>query len=370
MASVHPSASKRFPEAHKVRYRFDDGPSGATNFPDRAQAEQFVRMIGDYGLPEALRRINQPMQPKRLASGPTVNECLERYIAQRPNPDTRDKYRRTARLHISPTLGKIRINKLTTEDVQLWLNSLPGTGHYVEHVHMVLKVALAAAVARGEIQTNPARKSSRVAQHGVQLPRTSSKKDPVFLDGDEYALVLKAIPARYQTFVEFLADTGCRLGEATALTPADVNLDTGKVRLNKSYSRRSAGDGGSRPFTVGTTKTKKSEREISAPQRLLERLDLSGEFVFTNSDRGPINGDSFRCNVWIPAVKASGLKSHRQPRIHDLRHTHASLLIDAGVSLPAVQKRLGHADVMTTLAMYGHPAADSEERILEALENR
>jgi integrase len=368
MASVHSAPSKRFPDGYKARYRFDDGKAGATSFPNQAQAEQFVRMIGDYGLTEALARINQPIGPKRVASGATVDECLERYIAQRPNPDTRDKYRRTARLHISPTLGSVRINKLTTEDVQLWLNALDGTGHYIEHVHMVLKVALAAAVARGEIRTNPARKASRVAQDGVRLPRKRSKHEPVFLSRDEYTLLLKAIPRRYQTFVEFLFATGCRLGEATALTPADVNLDTGKVRFDKSYSRRSAGDGGSRPFTVGTAKTEASQREISVPQTLLERLDLTGAFVFMNSDRGPINGDSFRCNVWIPAVEASGLPRHRQPHIHDSRHTHASWLLDAGLSLPAIQKRLGHADVMTTLRMYGHPATDSEDRILAALE--
>jgi hypothetical protein len=98
--------------------------------------------------------------------------------------------------------------------VSLWLNSLSGTGHYIEHVHMVLNVALAAAVARGEIQTNPSRKSSRLAPNGVRLPRTRTKKDPVFLDREEYAVVLKSIPRYYKTFVEFLADTGCPLGEA------------------------------------------------------------------------------------------------------------------------------------------------------------
>jgi integrase len=116
---------------------------------------------------------------------------------------------------------------------------------------MVLKVAQAAAVARGEIQSNPARKSSRVAQNGVRLPRRRSKRDPVFLDRDEYALVLKAVPRRHHTLVEFLAATGCRLGEATALTPADVNLDTRKVRFNKIYRRRSTGDHGSRFAGIG-----------------------------------------------------------------------------------------------------------------------
>lgn len=352
-----------------MRYRFPDGRSGSTNFPDFADAEKFVRMIADYGITDALERVGQPVEAKRVvATGATVDECLERYIAQRPNPDTRDKYRRTARLHISPTLGKIRINRLTPEDVQLWLNKLDGTGHSIESIHMVLKVSLAAAVARGEIKTNPARKASRVAQDGVRLPRKRSKRDPIYLSRDEYTLVLKSVPRRYQTLVDFMAQTGCRFGEALALTPADVNLDTGKVRFNKSYSRRSAGDGGARPFTVGVSKTEASEREIAVPQGLLEALDLTGSVVFMNRDRNPINGDSFRCNIWNPAVEASGLPTHRQPRIHDLRHTHASWLQDAGLSLPAIQRRLGHADVMTTLAMYGHAATDSEDRILQALE--
>jgi hypothetical protein len=94
----------------------------------------------------------------------TVSECLERYIAQRSNPDTRDKYRRTVRLHIAPTLGKIRINKLPTEEVQLWLNSLSGSGHYIEHVHMVLKVALTAAIARRD--SNKSR--PQVLAHGPE----------------------------------------------------------------------------------------------------------------------------------------------------------------------------------------------------------
>ena len=194
-----------------MRYRFDDGTAGATNFPDQAQADQFARMIDDYGLAGALARIHQPIGPKRMATGATVDEALERYIAQRPNPDTRDKYRRTARLHISPTLGAIRINRLTTEDVQLWLNGLTGTGHSIESIHMVLKVALAAAVARGEIKTNPARKASRVAQDGVRLPASAASMNRL-PQPRRIRAVLKSIPRRYQTFVEFLADTGCRLG--------------------------------------------------------------------------------------------------------------------------------------------------------------
>jgi integrase len=106
-------------------------------------------------------------------------------------------------------------------------------------------------------------------------------------------------------------------------------------------------------FAVGTTKTEESERTIRVRQELLERLDLSGRYAFMNEDREPVKGDSFRTNQWLLAMERTGLPPHRQPRIHDLRHTHASWQLDVGISLPAIQKRLGHGDVMTTLRVLG-----------------
>ena len=80
-----------------------------------------------------------------------------------------------------------------------------------------------------------------------------------------------------------------------------------------------------------------------------------------------INADSFRRNVWIPAIVKSGLPKHRRPGLHDLRHTHASRLIDAGIPIVAVSKRLGHSNVSITLSTYAHVAGDADERILAAL---
>lgn len=363
MASVHPNPSNRFPDAHKVRYRHDNGRAGGTTFPTRENAERFVRMIADYGTVEALAKVGLSDQPQR-ATGMTVAQCLERFISQRPNGKTRAKYRLAARKHINPTLGTARIHQLTSEDIQLWVNKIAPkfTGSSLGCVYMPLNAALNEAVARGEITTNPARKAGPTTPNGVKLPRLARKRAPIFLTADEYRLLLKAIPNAYKLFVEFLYESGCRIGEACALMPTRVNLDTGRVIFDCTYSQGERGG-----YVIGLTKSMESSREVAMPPRILERLDLTGEYVFMTPEREIIGPHNFRETYWSKACRDSGLPKHRWPRPHDLRHTHASRLIDAGISLPAIQKRLGHADVMTTLRMYGHPSAGAEDAILTAL---
>jgi integrase len=363
VASVHPNPSQRFPDAHKVRYRRDNGRAGATTFETRDHADRFVRMIADYGLDEALAKVGLSEQPQR-ATGMTVAQCLERFISQRPNSKTRAKYRLAARRHINPTLGNARISQLTSEDIQLWVNAIAPkfTGSSLGCVYMPLNAALNEAVARGDISTNPARKAGPTNPNGVKLPRLAHKRAPIFLTYDEYRLLLKAVPDHYTLLVEFLYESGCRIGEACALTPTKVNLDTGKVTFDCTYSQGEEGG-----YVIGLTKSRESSREVAMPSRILERLDLSGEYVFMTPEREIIGPHNFRETYWSRACRDSGLPKHRWPRPHDLRHTHASRLIEAGISLPAIQKRLGHADVMTTLAMYGHPSAGAEDAILAAL---
>lgn len=366
MASISPQPSKRYPDGHKVRYRHPDGSAGAVTLTNRAGAEQFVKLVDALGLAEALERIGMAdrMAPPVPAS-PTVAATLERYAASRPSLDTANKYRIIAKHTINPVLGETPIAQLTVDDVQSWLNGLTIAGQSIVQAHMVLRAALAAAVDRGELAANPARKASRSGGSGVRIPRRQSGKQKVFLSADETALVLAAVPQRYRVLAEFLLATGCRIGEALALTPADVG--DGKVTFSKSYSRRADADG-NRPFGLGASKTAASERTIAVPRGTLDKLDLTGALVFTNDTGSAINADSFRKNVWIPAVNKSGLPKHRQPGLHDLRHTHASRLIDAGIPIVAVSKRLGHSNVSITLSTYAHVAADADARILAALE--
>lgn len=363
MASISPRPSKRYPTGHRVRYRFADGKAGSVTFPDLANAQQFLKMIDVLGLTEALERVGVAAPPVPPSS-PTVATVLERYAATRPSLDTANKYRIVARRTINPVLGEIPVAELTVDDVQAWLNGLTIASQSIVQAHMLLKAALSAAVDRGELTINPARKASRSGGTGVRLPRRKPGKQAVFLSREEAALVVAAVPARYRVLAEFLLATGCRIGEALALTPADIG--NGTVTFNKSYSRRADADG-NRPFEIGAAKTVASERTIAVPADVLDKLSRSGALVFTNDTGSAINADSFRKNVWIPAMAKSGLPEHRRPGLHDLRHTHASRLIDAGIPIVAVSKRLGHANVAITLSTYAHVASDADARILAAL---
>jgi integrase len=364
MASIARQASKRFPAGQKVRFRYADGRAGALTFPDRRDAEKFVSLIDALGVAEALERVGRTAPQPVAATSATVAATLERYAATRPSLDTANKYRIIARRTINPVLGEIPISELAVDDVQSWLNNLTIAGRSIQQAHMVLKASLSAAIDRGELTINPARKASRSGSSGVRLPRRRPGKQAVFLSRDETAVVLAAVPERHRVLIEFLLGTGCRIGEALALTPADIG--DGTVTFNKSYSRRADADG-NRPFALGASKTAASERTIAVAKDVLDRLKLWGAMVFTNDTGGAINADSFRKNVWIPAMTKSGLPKHRRPGLHDLRHTHASRLIDAGIPIAAVSKRLGHSNVSITWSTYAHVAGDADERILAAL---
>ena len=248
MASIAPQASKRFPDGHKVRYRHPDGTAGATTFPDHRSAEKFVSLIDALGVADALERVGRTAPQPVVPTSPTVAATLERYAATRPSLDTRNKYRIIARRTINPVLGDVPIADLTVDDVQSWLNDLTIAGSSIRQAHMVLKASLSAAVERGELAVNPARKASRSGGSGVRLPRSQPGKRAVFLSRDEAALVLAAVPERHRVLIEFLLATGCRIGEALALTPADIG--DGTVTFNMSYSRRADADG-NRPFKLG-----------------------------------------------------------------------------------------------------------------------
>ena len=123
------------------------------------------------------------------------------------------------------------------------------------------------------------------------------------------------------------------------------------------------------PYRIGPTKTRKSVRTINLPKDVLDKLDYSGEWLFTNPGRGrraeggPVRAPNFRANMWKPAVErawpdkdADGNPTANPmwPRIHDVRHTCASWLIAAGRPLPAIQARLSHESIKTTVDRYGH----------------
>ncbi|WP_237112608.1 site-specific integrase [Mycobacteroides abscessus] len=183
----------------------------------------------------------------------------------------------------------------------------------------------------------------------------------VFLTGAEFGLLYAQIPVFWRPMVRFLVSSGTRFSEATALTPADIDMDKGTVRIVKAWKR-----GATENARMGVPKTAKSVRTINAPADALADLDLSDEYVFRNRQGNAVRANTFRNGVWNPAIERATGRSVRaggevpakllvkEPRIHDLRHTCASWMIAKGVPLPVIQDHFGHESITTTVDLYGH----------------
>jgi integrase len=318
---------------------------------DAEHCRQLVEQVGPEKAREILRIVQTPGQVQ------TVRQFLTKHIDGLTGIEqgTLARYRAYVRNDIGPAIGEIPITALTRDHVGRWINDMQqpdedtgkiASGKTIANKHGFLAGALNVAVRDQIIKANPC--------DGNRLPRWD-REEMVFLTGDEFRTLLAAVPAYWQPLVEFLVSSGCRWSEATALKPAAIDVTAGTVRITKAWKTGSGG------YTLGVPKTKMSVRTINVPPRVLEQLDLTGEWVFTNSgrgragDTGPVRIHSFHPNVWAPSTtraKDTGLL--KRPRIHDLRHTCASWLIQAGRPLPAVQAHLGHESIQTTVGVYGH----------------
>lgn len=306
----------------------------------------------------------------------TVDALIAAHIDQLTTigPDTRRRYRRMASRHITPVLGTVPVDTLTRRDVASWLNGMTGSAKTKRNVQSVLSAALSSAARNGVVPTNVAK--------GVQPPRGESRTGAVFLSREEVATIVEALPPRYQLLVELLAGTGLRWGEATALEVRDITLTgnpderPGTLSVTKGWKTGESGP------VVGAPKTARSRRTVTLPRALAKRIAehiadapdrgalAAGDLLLTNAAGRPIRNWVFHGHTWGPALDAleEAGKLRARPRIHDLRHTHTSWLIAAGVSLTVIQRRLGHESIKTTSDRYGHLADDADALAAAALD--
>lgn len=202
---------------------------------------------------------------------------------------------------------------------------------------------------------------------GVKAPRRrEQKKDMQIWNAQEFERFSEACAPEFRELFKVLFYSGCRLGEALALTKSDFTYDTESesysIHISKSAQVSRAG------FEVITPpKNTSSNRIVSLPSFLSESLSevledtAPGQYVF--------GGERPLCRQRVSEALAQGIELAGLPRIriHDLRHSHASLLISLGVPITAVSKRLGHSSVNTTLSTYAHCFKDTESALLKCL---
>lgn len=344
-----------------------DGRQRSDSFADLKSAQQYQRLVERVG-GEAARSIRLARDAAGAGADVlTVADWLEHHLSHATGvtDGTVAEYRRLAARTWLPSLGPLPLDALTREHVARWIGwqaeqvTRRGTktaAKTIANAHGLLSTVIGSAVEAGRVPRNPC--------YGVPLP-SSERREMVFLSHAEFALLLGCIPAEHVPLVVTLAGTGIRWGEATALRWGDLDLDASTPVLRISRAWKRAANGGR---VLGAPKTAKSLRTVSLPPQVAETLrPLAGpadQLVFRARRGGQLHHQVWHPRVWVPAVERANdpereTRLGKSPRVHDLRHSHASWLIAAGVPLPVIQARLGHESIQTTVDVYGHLAPDA-----------
>ena len=296
-------------------------------------------------------------------------------------PSTRKGYEDLVNAYVIPHLGDVRLCDLTAGQVAKLYERLRTSGRVrdrsglsessVHHVHVALSAALGHAVEAKLLRLSPITQLARKAR-----PRATSEAKPemhVWSAEEARRFLATAREDRLGALFDLALNTGLRRGELVALRWADVDLDAGRlaVRRNRVTVGYGVEDGtpkGKRARVVdldaGTVAALRSHRAAQAAERLAwGPAWTDAGLVFTREDGSPLHPQTATWHLRRLARKA-GVPAIR---LHDLRHTHATLGLAAGVPAKVMQERLGHASVQITLDLYSHVVpgmqADAAARI-------
>jgi integrase len=311
------------------------------------------------------------------ASRRTVEQHFGEWLeGLRLSPSTAASYRKNVRLHVLPHIGGVRLDQLTGTRLTGLYRQLEATGRAdgkgglsartTRYVHTIIHSALDAAVRDGQLVVNPADKASPPSARSAVSPEMSTwsgEQLRAFLDWTEQR------PDELHIAWLLLAMTGMRRGEALAMRWGDVDFDGKTVSVRRSVAmvkEKGAGE----QLIIGAPKSGKArvvdldEQTIAALKSQRARmgsiqlsLARDDSLALGNLDGTVRHPERFsRMFVGRIAAARKNLGEDALPsiRLHDLRHTHATLLLRAGVHPKIVSERLGHAKVSITMDVYSH----------------
>lgn len=323
---------------------------------------------------QAIARVSRGGSAEADAQKITVEEYLTRWLQHAKTslkPGSYGNYGEVIRLHINPTLGRIRLAKLTPLHVQSLYNDLLEKGlsrSSVHKLHCIFHKALDQAMKWGLVFRNVTEAATPPSRPKPEYIVWNPEQVRAFLaqaSKDEYAMIWRL--AVY---------TGMRRGELLALKWEDVDFERKVLSVKRTYSR-----GTDNKYEMGSTKTASSRRQITLPSSVVEglrahyirqmeaRLELGVDYldhglVFANDIGQPIAPTSL-ARHFQRIIDTACLP---QIRIHDLRHGHATVLMEDGVHPKVVSERLGHSNTRITLDLYSHVTPTMQRQVSDRLE--
>jgi integrase len=292
----------------------------------------------------------------------TLSVVYRAWLASRLDlsPKVRRGYEDNWRNRIEPRFGGWHVARIDHQSIQTWVNEMAEAGlspRTVRWVHSVLKMSLDYAIDDGLLPSrNPAARTNFPSQR--QTTHT-------YLSTGEVAALAQACGVQGDVLT-LLAYTGLRYGELVGLRVEDVDLGSRRIRVRRSITQV----GGK--LTEGNPKSAAGRRSIPIPERVMPILSerISGRFPGEPAVTSP-NGSLLglenwkRSTRWRNAIVEIGRPSLR---VHDLRHTYASLARRAGADLRLLQKTMGHASITVTAHVYADLYDDELDDIASALD--
>lgn len=314
---------------------------------------------------EALNWEREFLMQKKADLGMTLESFYELYEA-----DVKPKLKLNTWLNkecliktkILPYLGKRKLSDITPRDIVCWQNEMrklkdsnskPYSSTYLKNMHNQMSALFNHAVRYYGLSGNPAARAGSMGEKEAKEMLFWTKKEFLkFIDTQMES------PLHYYAF-ELLYWCGLREGELLALTPSDFDFEKGIVMVRKSYQRIKGED------VITDPKTKKSNRNIQMPQFLCDEIRYYVKHLYgaePDTRIFPLTKQSLKRSM-ERGCKESGVKVIR---VHDLRHSHVSLLIDMGFSALAIAERVGHETIDITFR-YAHLFSTRQSEMAEKL---
>lgn len=338
------------------RYVLEYGRDGSGRRLQKTKAGFPTRAAAQEALQEVVRRLGVGATVHTLTVGQYLEDWLQGKHALKPK--TAALYRDLAHNYLVPHLGHIRLLELRAAQLDAMYAAItigksgrPLSPSTIRRVHAVLRSALNTAVKRRLIPYSP-------AEH-IELAPENPKRPRPWGIAEARTFLAQVANDRLGPLYELMLTTGMRRGEAIGLRWQDVDMDGGALFVVQQITEVHG------HAVIGTPKTRRGTRVVPIDPRTVEALqrhratqDLEraawgpawndADLVFTREDGRPLRPE-YATRHFLALVSRMELP---QIRLHDLRHTHATLALAAGVEMKIVSDRLGHSQISVTADLY------------------
>ena len=352
------------------------------NYTDRnGKYHQKTKLV--YGKDDASfaeRKMQQEIQNVIPDNAMSITELFEEYKSAKKHEvreSTLDKSIRILKLHVIPAVGKTRLDDLNVKALQKWKNSINEKQLKTKtknNIYSEFRALLNFAVKMEYIQSNPL---SKIGGFKEVLDFSTSQDKLHYYTIEQFQRFISVAKETcnsltewgYYVFFNIAFYTGMRKGEINALKWSDIEGNI--IHVRRSVNQKAKG----KPLVETPPKNKTSYRDLQMPQNLMCILDAHKQRQMQDKSFS----DDFRICGGIKCLSDTSISNYNikyadladlpHIRVHDFRHTHASLLINEGINIQEIARRLGHSNVEITWNTYAHLYPREEERAIKVLES-